>query len=360
MENVIELYGIETQLKLLGVEGTQAIINEIVKKINKDNIVQTTGDSEDKIMSQKAITNALENLTVGESDPIFVKVKVGEDGYGVQYKDNENTEVGNYSFSEGINNIAKGWGSHAEGYNTIANGYISHAEGYFAYANEQYSHAEGWNTYANGYVSHAEGAFTCTYGQYSHVEGNHTCAKGNGSHAEGYYTYANGDYSHVEGYGTYANRNYSHAEGFGTYTNGESSHAEGQYTYANGNCSHAEGYNTYAYNRYEHASGIYNISTTDDKPINSSETTLFSVGNGSFNSGNPVRHNAFEIKQNGDIYIPDTNAEGEYYQKPMIKLQDALNNSGGGYTPNEWFGTKDEFEMLDSKEEGKWYYIYED
>lgn len=69
METNIELYDIENQLKLLGVEGTQAIINEIVKKINKDNIVQSTGNSQEKIMSQKAVTDALENLTGGEIEP---------------------------------------------------------------------------------------------------------------------------------------------------------------------------------------------------------------------------------------------------------------------------------------------------
>lgn len=140
-----------------------------------------------------------------------------------------------------------------------------------------------------------------------------------GSHAfsEGFYTLAKGNFSHAEGSNTKANGYASHTEGWFTYANGNNSHAEGRLTYANGDWSHTEGLNTYTYNTAEHASGQYNISTTNE--------TLFSVGNGQNESN---RHNAFEIKQNGDIYIPDTNASGNYYEKPMIKLQDALGNSG--------------------------------
>ena len=49
---------------------------------------------------------------------------------------------------------------------------------------------------------------------------------------------------------------------------------------------------------------------------------------------NNKKHNAFEIRQNGDIYIADTNdtSTTNYYEKPMIKLQDALGGGGGGST----------------------------
>ena len=50
------------------------------------------------------------------------------------------------------------------------------------------------------------------------------------------------------------------------------------------------------------------------------------MGNGDSSANT---HNALQIMQNGDVYIADTSGEGEYYQKPMIKLQDALKNSGG-------------------------------
>lgn len=134
----------------------------------------------------------------------------------------------------------------------------------------------------------------------------------------------------MEGNARYASGIFSHAEGHLTTASGDSSHAEGYLTTANGNYSHAEGYRTTAINNSEHASGRYNVSSMDIGGgfIGSSGNTLFSVGNG---NSNTIRHNAFEIRQNGDIYIADTNdaSTSNYYEKPMIKLQDALASGGG-------------------------------
>lgn len=84
-------------------------------------------------------------------------------------------------------------------------------------------------------------------------------------------------------------------------------------------------------NHCETAMGLYNVNTNviDGTPFGNSDATLFSVGNG---SGTNQRHNAIEVKQNGDIYIADTNntSYADFYNKPMIKLQDAL--SGGSIT----------------------------
>ena len=97
----------------------------------------------------------------------------------------------------------------------------------------------------------------------------------------------------------------AHAEGVATSAYGAGSHAEGQYTVANGNYSHTSGNNTKAENANEFAAGQYNASTYVNNNIldtTSSTQTLFSVGNGASNS---ARHNAFEIKANGDIYLND-------------------------------------------------------
>lgn len=115
------------------------------------------------------------------------------------------------------------------------------------------------------------------------------------------------------------------AEGHLTKANGESSHAEGYNTQANGKNSHAEGYNTSANNPSEHASGQHNISSKASNTFGDSGNTLFSVGNGLTGY---TAHNALEIRQDGSIYISDVNAEGQYYQKPMILLQDAIANGG--------------------------------
>ena len=80
-------------------------------------------------------------------------------------------------------------------------------------------------------------------------------------------------------------------------------------------------------NDYEFALATCNVSSSATTSFGNSGNTLFSVGNGTSSE----RHNAFEIRQNGDIYIADTNdtSTTNYYEKPMIKLQDALGGGGG-------------------------------
>ena len=158
-------------------------------------------------------------------------------------------------------------------------------------------------------------------------------ANGNYSHAEGEYTTASGNYSHAEGYIANAGGYASHAEGESTKSKGYSSHAEGTETEANGDYSHSEGHYTRTTNESEHSSGGYNNSVSASTTWGDSGNTLFSVGNGKSSS---ARHNAFEIRQNGDIYIADTNdtSTTNYYEKPMIKLQDAL-GGGSSYTAGD-------------------------
>lgn len=134
-------------------------------------------------------------------------------------------------------------------------------------------------------------------GRNSQAEGHGTKATGEGAKAEGFNTEANGDYSHSDGAWTVANGSHSHTEGHQTSATSESSHAEGDSTLASGSYSHAEGYNTITNNAGEHASGKYNVSTTGSI---SAVKTLFSIGNG---TANDARHNAFEVRENGDIYI---------------------------------------------------------
>lgn len=89
------------------------------------------------------------------------------------------------------------------------------------------------------------------------------------------------------------------------------------------------GYSLNTTNDYEFALATFNVSSSATTSFGNSGNTLFSVGNGNDNN---KRHNAFEIRQNGDIYIADTNdtSTTNYYEKPMIKLQDALGGGGGG------------------------------
>jgi hypothetical protein len=165
--------------------------------------------------------------------------------------------------------------------------------------------AEGWNTTASGeYGTHAEGYETTASGEISHAEGYSTTASGNyGSHAEGYQSVASGEVSHAEGSST-ASSYYSHAEG--------------QRTTASGNSSHSEGAYTTAQNITEHAEGYFNVShkaTSTSQYDGNAGNTQHSVGIGSSES---ARKNAFEIMQNGDIYVKGIGG----YQGTNTKVQD--------------------------------------
>lgn len=141
-------------------------------------------------------------------------------------------------------------------------------------------------------------------------------ASGKYSHAEGYFTTVSVDYSHAEGQSTVVTGSSAHAEGTGSKAYGKSSHAEGQSTTASSWYSHAEGLKTITSNNSEHASGQYNVSYHNSDTFGDSGNTLFSVGNG---ADNFTKHNAFEIRQNGDIYLSSGGTD--------IKLQDHLGGS---------------------------------
>ena len=173
--------------------------------------------------------------------------------------------------------------------------------------------AEGKDTIATGDRSHAEGERTTASGDRSHAEGYRTTASGQSSHAEGAYTLASGYHSHAEGDNTVASGGYSHAEGDYTLASAYQAHAEGYETKAIGQSSHAEGDHTIANNEAEHASGAYNVSNSASTTFGNAGNTLFSVGNG---TADDARHNAFEIRQNGDIYCSDGTND--------VKLQDTI------------------------------------
>lgn len=74
-------------------------------------------------------------------------------------------------------------------------------------------------------------------------------------------------------------------------------------------------------NTDEAAFGKYNNSIQDTHIGGESATTLFSVGNGTSTS---ARHNAFEIRQNGDIYCSDGTND--------VKLQDTITATAANTT----------------------------
>ena len=320
-------------------------VTDVIEE-NEEIISAALTDLDERKLDASAYTPSVELWEAGSgANSVVLKNSSGTaSGDFAVAEGNSTTASGNYSHAEGSHTIASGTSSHAEGNSTIVTGTYGHAEGNNAKAFGNYgSHAEGDSTIANGESSHAEGLNTKASGGKSHAEGDNTVASGTSSHAEGVNTRAVGDYSHAEGqqasatsyashaegYQTLANADNSHAEGNGTIASGFSSHAEGTNTKAFGYYSHAEGYSTSATNYYshaegnatitnnqsEHASGQYNVSNSATTTFGNSGNTLFSVGNGSYNA----RHNAFEIRQNGDIYIVSGNSD--------IKLQDYIGGS---------------------------------
>ena len=113
-----------------------------------------------------------------------------------------------------------------------------------------------------------------------------------------------------------SNGNGSFAIGInGVNANGTSAFAGGYYSEAKGDFSMAFGRYSIANNYGEVALGFCNKSNGSSSDFShSSGNTLFSVGNG---TEVPIsRHNAFEIRQNGDIYCSDGTND--------VKLQDTI------------------------------------
>ena len=266
----------------------------------------------------------------------------------------ETVASGNYaSHAEGEATIASGEDSHAEGFKTKAAALASHAEGNRTVINEGgRSHTEGYGTYAKGVGAHSEGingyyivlqrngssenvynikqiegmtpADALAAGKYPKVGDlnaedsktvksvdttNHTITMsgnwgGNNKWSRLYFIINDiEDTSLRENDGALGFA--AHAEGVHTKANGFGSHTEGEMTVANGDTSHAEGWRTKTENQCEHAQGQYNVSHKASGTFGDAGNTIHSVGigNRTDNYGNGDNKNAFEIMQNGDIYV---------------------------------------------------------
>jgi hypothetical protein len=107
-------------------------------------------------------------------------------------------------------------------------------------------------------------------------------------------------------------------------------------------------------NEAEFAIGKYNYTTSASTTFGHSGNTLFTVGNGT--SAND-KHNAFEVRQNGDIYI--RNGENK------VMLQTELNNKANSSTLNNyllkskiWCGTQAQYDAIQNKDSETLYLIH--
>ena len=186
-----------------------------------------------------------------------------------------------------------------------------------------FSNGTGKYSQASYYGKNGVKTLNIASGKNAHAEGFSTTASGECSHAEGFSTTASHNQAHAEGHGTKASGSTSHAEGDQTIASGVCSHAEGLATKASGTNSHTEGWQTKATNYCEHAQGFNNISINSGSDA---QKTLHSVGNG---EGDDTRHNAVEVKFNGDYYIQEKTTTDDStlktYKAPMKRLQTWLN-----------------------------------
>lgn len=149
---------------------------------------------------------------------------------------------------------------------------------------------------------------------------------------------AGGQYSLCMGSNSHCNGQQSIVIGDGSSNNGS------DFTYCFGRSLHPNRVHQFlggAYlnsnNEYEVAFGQYNVSSKSKNDYGDSGNTLFSIGNGYDFSSTHNRHNALEIRQNGDIYIANTNdtsitGDKAYSLYPMIKLQDTITATAANTT----------------------------
>lgn len=162
----------------------------------------------------------------------------------------------------------------------------------------------------------ASGAKTITGGQWSKAYSEGAVSIGQMNEARGQWAWAIGNSTRVNAKAAFACGDFTSA-------NADYAFSEGTHTTANTQASHAAGSYTSTKNRSEFSIGEYNNSVSASTTFGNSGNTLFSVGNGTSNS---ARHNAFEIRQNGDIYLTKDGQD--------VKLQDQL-GGGSSYTAGD-------------------------
>lgn len=309
--------------------------------------------------AQKGTAHAEGNNTTADGDAAHAEGNNTKATGGFAHAEGSSTTAkGDSAHAEGSYAIAIGSSSHAEGSLTKANGNNSHAEGAFTVTNGSNTHTEGRFTTTSCNAEHAQGSYNVSHkatdsfdnnagntvhsigigtaenarknavevmqngdayllgvGNYDgvHIKGETGAPNGlktlqetvNGKQdtlTAGENIYIANNTIYAEGY-LYNSANNSITNGDGCVTEGEYSHAEGYITITHNYAqySHAEGVETETNNIGEHAQGRYNVSHSVDVEVTKHEgNTIVSVGIGE-DGGN--RKNAFEIMQNGDIYV---------------------------------------------------------
>lgn len=153
---------------------------------------------------------------------------------------------------------------------------------------------------------------------------------GHNSDANGQYSFCNGSNSNASGQMSFAHGNGCDANHDYTFMFGLNNDSTKSYQFSYGT-------NLHPTNQFEFGFGTYNNSSSASTTFGHSGNTMFSIGNGYDFSSTHNWHNAFEVRQNGDIYVPntdDTSVTGDkaYSLYPMVRLQDTITATAANTT----------------------------
>lgn len=261
------------------------LIMAIIDKIQLSGTVYTIGNE-----TTTAVTSASTDNEIPTAKAVYDAIPQGgggkaiEAGRGITVTTGETADTVSFNLpiysGTGEGSIIGGFsGNTASGKYSIALG--GRYESIFDY---QYCKASGKGAISFGGTASGQGAFSC----------------GENPQALGFCSVAFGD---------------------ATKAIGVESFVIGRNTTANTFVSFAQGKYTKTTNEAEVALGEYNNSVSGSSTWGDSGNTLFSVGNGTSNN---ARHNAFEIRQNGDIYCSDGTND--------VKLQDTITATAANTT----------------------------
>lgn len=229
-------------------------------------------------------------------------------GFHSESSGSSSIAIGDNCTSSNFNTVAMGASTTASGQNAVALGSGTTASGNSSTAFGGGSTASAYYTIAGGYNSVASGIGSVALGYECEASGSRSFATGNNAVASEYYSYsigngtvASGQNSTAIGYNSQANAYYSIAIGENAITNKMYSTAIGYHTLTEGNYATAMGENTTADSRSSFVIGRYNLLGNYSVSEWYNSEPLFIVGNG---SSDTERSNAFEVKKNGDTYIP--------------------------------------------------------
>lgn len=162
------------------------------------------------------------------------------------------------------------------------------------------------------------------------ASGKYSISIGHNSDANGNYSFCNGSNSNVNGMMSFVYGNGCHGGYDNDFVFGRSITATKSYQFIAGQY-------LYPKNELEVNFGTYNNSVSASTTFGHSGNTLFAIGNGYDFSSTHNWHNAFEVRQNGDIYVSntdDTSVTGDkaYSLYPMVRLQDTITATAANTT----------------------------